>query len=102
LHITLPISQSDHQTVEKKLSVKALIDSGAEQNLIDRNFVNENRLAIRKLEKPITPRNADGTQNIGGQITHCAYLDLEFDKVKLHIRFLVASLGKEDMFLGYQ
>jgi len=54
----------------RMVDVKALLDSGATGMFIDKKFAEENRIAMRPLNKPIRVYNVDGTLNQGGSITH--------------------------------
>jgi len=50
--------------------VKALLDSGAMEMFIDRQTAARHGFKLQKLERLITVRNVDGTNNSGGAITH--------------------------------
>ena len=62
----------DDQTVE----TLALIDSGAGGKFIDQNYAKAIGLKTQPLERPITARNVDGTENKHGRITHFTLVDL--------------------------
>ena len=86
----------------KKVQTEALVDSGATTNFIDYKFVSENNLVTNKLATPYEVRNADGTSNKAGNITHAvrAYIEIETHK---HTQYLlVTNLGDKDMYIGYQ
>jgi len=51
-----------------KVQTKALVDSGATTNFIDRVVMENNNLVIHKLANPYHVINADGTPNKTGQI----------------------------------
>ena len=53
----------------KKIQTKALVDSGATTNFINRVFVENNNLVKYKLANPYKVVNADSTPNKAGQIT---------------------------------
>ena len=57
--MSLPISIS---CGEKIIETKALLDTGAGGKFIDQNFIQQNKLETRKLEKPIVVYNVDGTK----------------------------------------
>ena len=62
----------DDQTVE----TLALIDSGAGEKFIDQNYAKAIGLKTQLLERPITARNVDGTENKHGRITHFTLVNL--------------------------
>jgi len=53
----------------KKVQTKALVDSGATTNFINRAVVENNNLVMHKLANPYYVINADSTPNKVGQIT---------------------------------
>ena len=53
------------------------------------------------LPKPILVFNADGSQNIGGKITHLAQLKINIGGHKEVMDLGVSNLGKSDIFLGH-
>ena len=58
----------------KIIEMKGLLDSGAGGKYIDQNFAQQEKLALNKLEEPITVYNVDGTLNKKGTIRN--YVDL--------------------------
>ena len=56
--------------MHKGITVKALLDSGVTRMFMDRKMVAKYRFRLQKLERPVTVRNVDGTNNSGGAITH--------------------------------
>jgi len=62
----------------KKVQTKALVDSGATTNFVDRVVMKNNNLATHKLVNPYRVINADGTPNKAGQITEYvqAYVEI--------------------------
>ena len=85
----------------KRVQAKALKDSGATTNFIDRKFVENNHLVTNKLANPYNVSNADGTPNSAGQITHYvrAYTDVGGHKSTQY--YYVTDLGNKDVMLGY-
>jgi len=53
----------------KKVQTKALVDSGATTNFVDRVVMENNNLVTYKLANPYCVINADGTPNKAGYIT---------------------------------
>jgi hypothetical protein len=50
------------------LSMKGLLDCRATGEFINSNYIKQNKLAIRKLSKPILVYNLNGSQNKAGSI----------------------------------
>ena len=87
---------------EKKwIDVKALLDSGATGLFIDKKFVEEHGLRTHKLNIPIRVFNADGTQNLGGQITHEVNLVIRYKGHSEIAVFEVCDLGKTSLIIGH-
>jgi len=64
--LTVGLKTVDTHTM---IDVDALLDSGATSLFINRELVQNNGIATRVLEHPITVYNIDGTKNKGGSIT---------------------------------
>ena len=54
----------------KRFSARVLLDSGATENFANEAFIRHNDMTTYELEEPIPVRNADGSLNQGGAITH--------------------------------
>ena len=50
--------------------MKALLNSGATEMFMDKKIAARHGFRLQKLERPVTIRNVDGTNNSGGAITH--------------------------------
>ena len=83
------------------MQTEALVDSGATTNFIDKNFVEKNHLVTTKLATPYNVRNADGTLNVAGQITHCVKSYIEIGVHKTTQYLFVTQLGDKAMMIGY-
>jgi len=66
----------------KKVQTKALVDSGATMNFVDRVIVENNNLVTHKLANFYCVINANGTPNKVGQITEYvqAYVEIGLHK----------------------
>jgi hypothetical protein len=84
------------QTVEK-----ALLDSGATENFLDRRTVARLKLPIKQLKDPRWVYNVDGSNNKAGQIMHECQLKLNYGAKELEQRFFVSDLGVDQALLGY-
>jgi len=61
------------------VTVKALLDSGATGIFMDKNFAEEQRFKLVKLEKPVEVKNVDGTDNNGGRIEYEIECNMYFE-----------------------
>jgi len=85
----------------KKVQTKALVDSGATTNFVDRVVVENNNLVTYKLANPYCVINADGTPNKAGYITEYvrAYVEIGSHRTTQHL--FVTNLGNKEMMIGY-
>jgi len=84
----------------KGVMVKALLDSGAMEMFIDRQTAARHGFKLQKLERPITVRNVDGTNNSGGAITHQVECNVFYKGHVERMRMDVCDLGKTEVILG--
>ena len=80
---------------------RILVDSGATDNFIDPRLITRLGLGTRSLERPRKIWNIDGTNNQAGMLTKYVDLSVRTGKQEEQMRFLVTSLGNEDLILGY-
>ncbi|KAH9057184.1 hypothetical protein EDB87DRAFT_1565622 [Lactarius vividus] len=87
---------------EENAKVNDLVDTGATHNFMTRETAIFLNFQPKKLAKPRTIRNVDGTANKARQITE--YVDIRLrpvqKKQELHC-FYLADLGQDSMILGY-
>jgi len=85
----------------KKVQTKALVDSGATTNFVNRVVVENNNLVTHKLANLYCVISADGTPNKVGQITEYvqAYVEIGLYKTTQHL--FVTNLGNKEMMIGY-
>jgi len=98
--IILPIEVSTTDTSEMH-SVKALLDSGATGNFIDRDFVRTKGINAWSISRPIPVYNVDGSPNEAGQISEVVDVVLRYKTHSERTLLAVSSLGKQNMILGY-
>jgi len=98
--IILPIEVSTTDTSEVH-SVKALLDSGATGNFIDRDFIQMKDINARSISRPIPVYNMDGSPNETGQISEVVDVVLHYKTHSERTLLAVSSLGKQNMILGY-
>ena len=80
---------------------RILVDSGGTDNFIDPQLITRLRLGTRQLEQPRKIWNIDGTNNQVGMLTQYVDLSVQTGKWEETMRFLITSLGNEDLILGY-
>jgi hypothetical protein len=84
------------QTIE----TQALLDYGASGEFMDSEFAKLHNIPLIKLNKPQITRNADGTQNEQGVVTHKAIINLGVNGKEDPTTFFITGLGKDNVILG--
>ena len=85
---------STAHTPDKPVETLALLDSGAGNNFIDSRLVDQWKLIKKPLDKPITVKNADGTENERGKITHFTEFDITIYGRTTKIKPQITGLGR--------
>jgi len=98
--IILPIEISTTDT-SKVYSVKALLDSGATGNFIDKDFVRTRGISTQNISRPIPVFNVDGSPDEAGQISEVVDVVLCYKTHSERMLLAVSNLGKQSMILGY-
>jgi len=98
--IILPIEVSTTNTSEVH-SIKALLDSGATGNFIDRDFVQMKGINTWSISRPIPVYNVDGSPNKAGQILEVVDMVLRYKTHSKRTLLAVSSLGRQSMILDY-
>ena len=78
-----------------------LLDSGATTSAIDRKTVEKYKLPLTALPFPIQAKNADGTDNSAGHITHAATVTVHIGQISHRWSFRVTTLHDADIYLGF-
>ena len=84
----------------KGITVKVLLDSGMTGMFIDKEIAAKHGFRLQKLERPVTVRNVDGTNNSGGAITHQVKVNVYYKNHIGRMRMDVCNLGRTDIILG--
>ena len=84
-----------------KFHMHALVDSGATGSFIDRKFIVKNQIDTQWLSHPVPVLNINGTPNRAGQVAEVVDLILQYQRHAERMLFVVTSLGKRDVILGY-
>jgi len=82
-------------------SIKALLDSGAMGNFIDRDFVWTKGINTWSISRPILVYNVDGSPNEADQISEVVDVVLRYKTHSERTLLAVSSLRKQNMILGY-
>jgi len=82
-------------------SVKALLDSGATESFIDRDFIHSKGINTRTLLRNIPVFNVDGSPNEAGQISEVVDVLLYYKTHSERMLLAVSRLGKQSLILGY-
>jgi len=90
------------QTLDTRetLPTPGLLDCGCSSTCIDRKFVMEKKINVRKLDKPLPVTNADGSSNIIGSITEYVLLHMKIREHEELWTFFVSDLGDSSVFIG--
>ena len=98
--ILLPIDLRASTTLIS-VRTKALVDTGASGDFIDREFMQKHSFPTRKLSRPIPVYNVDGSPNDNGMITEVVNAMMTYDGHSETILLAVTQLGKQDIILGF-
>jgi len=82
------------------VTMKALLDSGATEIFMDKDFVEEQEFNLEKLDKPVEVKNVDGTDNNWGKIEYEIQCNMYFEGHVERIRVDVCRLGRTKVILG--
>lgn len=84
-----------------RISLTALLDSGATGLFLDSKFVKENNLNTRRLPRAIPVYNVDGTLNQGGSIQEEVDMVIQFNNHTEKATFAVCELGDKAAIIGH-
>src|SRR6266702_337965 len=96
MHIPISIRTSNTMA-----DIKALVDSGAIDCFMSKNFIKRMELGKRPLQKPRKIWNINNTANQARHITHYIDLNIQTNGIKRTMQFLITNIGHEDIMLGY-
>src|SRR6267142_1513999 len=88
-------------TIQQVTERQALLDSGASENLINKETWKTLETGAFTLTKPIAVHNLDGTENKQGKITQYCWLRIKRGDEEQWMRFFIADTGKDHFVLGY-
>ena len=96
--LLIEVSTTD---TSKVYSVKALLDSGAMGNFIDRDFIQTKDINTQSISRPIPVYNVDGSPNEAGQISEVVDVVLHYKTHSERMLLAVSSLRRQNMILSY-
>ena len=85
---------------EKRITTKAMVDSGATEDFIDLQFCIQHQFPVRRLDQPRDIFIIDGKSSSVGPITQEAIIAMDIGSHREQIRFQVANLIKHEAILG--
>ena len=86
--------------MHERVTVKALLDSGATGMFVDRKFSEKHGFRMEKLDRPSKVTNMDGTNNVRRSITHKIECNTYYRGHVERIRMDVYNLGRIEVILG--
>jgi len=84
----------------ERVTVKALLDSGATGMFMDRKMVAKHGFRLQKLKRPVTIRNIDRTNNSIGAITYQVEINMYYKSHVERIRVDIYNLERTKVILG--
>jgi hypothetical protein len=85
----------------KTCRVNALLDNGCTTTCMDQDYAKVQGFEMKELDSAIVGRNADGTMNTKGRITHYVEMIMSIGPHWERQRFLITGLSKTQLFIGY-
>ena len=86
--------------IHKGIIVKVLLDSSITEIFIDKKMAARHRFRLQKLERLVTVRNIDSTNNSGRAITHQIEVNIYYKNHIKRIRIDIYDLERTDVILG--
>jgi len=86
--------------MHKEVIVTMLLNSGIIGIFMDKKMTAKHGFKLQKLDRPVTVRNVDRTNNSGGAITHQVEVNVYYKSHIKRIRIDVCDLERTDVILG--
>ena len=87
-------------TLNKDVTIKALINSGASINCLDWDFVKRNRIPYYCPPQPVCTKNVDGSDNESGIIKFITTTFIHIKGIIHQVLFHIINCGNENIILG--
>ena len=88
-------------TLSKRAETSALLDTGATENFINKQYARRTRIPFKRLVKPRKIINVDGTENVAGTIRFYTDLEVQTGTAKRKMRFFLTGLSDRNVILRY-
>ena len=88
-------------TMQQATEERALLDSGASENLINKETWKTLGTRTFTLPKPITIYNIDGTENRQGKVMQYCWLKIRKGNEEQRMRFFITNTGEDCFVLGH-
>jgi hypothetical protein len=88
-------------SVPQVVEEQVLLDSGASENLINKETWETLRTKAFTLPKPVTIYNLDGMENTQGRISQYCWLKVRQGDKEYAMRFFIARMEKDHLILGH-
>ena len=89
------------QDIGTGVEIDGLVDSGATDQFVDEDYVQEQKLPRIKLERAIPVYNVDGTLNASGSITEKCAVTMRYQDHYESVQFFITRLGKKKLIVGH-
>ena len=99
MRMIIPI-ESKTTKENKTVDIPVLLDTGSGGNFMNKNYAKWNNIILYPLDKPILPRNVDGSLNQEGKITHYTWVWVKLNGRPSLVWLLVTNLGTQDIIFG--
>jgi len=86
--------------IHEGITIKVLLDSGVTGMFMNKKTAAKHGFKLQKLERLVTIRNVDGTNNSGEAITHQVEVNVYYKNYVERMRIDVCDLEKTDIILG--
>jgi len=86
--------------IHEGIIVKVLLDSGIIEVFMNKKMTAKHGFKLQKLERPVTVRNIDSTNNSRGAIIHQIEVNVYYKNHIERIRIDVCNLERTDVILG--
>ena len=82
------------------ITVKVLLDNGTTGIFMNKKMIAKYRFKLQKLERPVTVRNVNSTNNSRGAVTYQVEVNVYYKNHIERMRMNVCNLERIDIILG--
>jgi len=84
----------------ESMTVKALLDNSTTEMFIDKKMIAKHKFKLEKLDRPVTVRNIDKTNNSRGAIIYQVEINVYYKSHIERMRMDVCNLERMDIILS--